>query len=151
MRYQEVTWSCGAAALVNALRSLGARVPEGKVRRLAGTNGDTGTDEHGLITAARELGFSAVPSTSRDTASAWAFVRANVLDGRPCLLCIDSWGHWVTAVGITGDRVLIVDPSNTQKNVWENGVHPLRRSALSRRWRHPREDEPFYAIAIGPK
>lgn len=151
MRYQSRPWSCGPAALVNAARALGRRVTEGRVRRLSGSTETVGTDEHGLMVAARELGFSAVPHHSRDAATSWAFVRSNVLDGRPCLLCVDTWGHWVTAVGIVGDRVILIDPANTVKNMAELGVHTMRRSALSRRWRHPREDEPFYAIAIGHK
>ncbi len=149
MRFQNLPWSCGPAALVNAFRALGSKIAELKVRRAAGCSEEHGADEFGLMAAARELGFSAVPNTSHDVASAWAFVRANVMDGRPCLLCIDSWGHWVTAVGTVGDRLLIADPSNGKRNMYENGVHPFRRQALARRWRHSRVDDPFYAIAIG--
>lgn len=148
MRYQGETFSCGPAALSNAFRTLGLRVSEAQVRKASGCT-ESGTDELGLMAAAREFGFSAVPNHTRDVRGAWAFVRSNVLDGRPCLLCVDTWGHWVTVTGIVGERVIVIDPANTQKNMWENGIHPLRSRDLARRWRNPREDEPFYAIAIG--
>lgn len=142
------TWSCGPAALVNAARAIGVRVAEGRLRALAGTTED-GTDEHELIAAARGIGLTATAHHSKDQAAAWAFIRANVMDGRPCLICIDQWSHWVTVVGIVGDRIILADPANTKKNQSENGIHPLSRPDLLRRWRCPKEEEPFYAIAVG--
>lgn len=149
MRRQEKVWSCGPAALVNAAQALGKRVSEARIRRLAGTTEAAGTDEHGLIAAARELRLSASPSSSADAAAAWALVRSGILGGRPSLLCIDGWGHWVTAVGIVGDRVLVFDPSNGVRNMLENGTRSLSRRELLRRWRHKTAEEPYYAIAIG--
>lgn len=148
MRTQLRHWSCGAAALVNAVLALGRSTSEGRVRKLAGTTQE-GTDEHGLMEAARALGLTATPTSSADSAAAWAFVRASLLDGRPCLLCIDGWGHWATAIGIVGERVIVVDPSNTVRNLKEGGVHVMTRTKLLRRWRNRSEDAPFYAIAIG--
>jgi ABC-type bacteriocin/lantibiotic exporter with double-glycine peptidase domain len=125
-------------------------VSEAEARKLSNCD-ETGADESGLMHAAREFGFSAVANHTRDIASAWAFVRSNAMDGRPSILCLDSWGHRVTVIGNAGERVILIDPARTQKNIAENGIHPLRRRDLARRWRHPREEEPFYAIAIGPK
>ena len=149
MRYQEFGWSCGPSALVNAARTLGKRVSEKRARSLSSCTEEAGADEVGLIAAARSLGLTATSHHSAEGSAAWAFVRANVLDGHPCLICVDSWGHWVTVVGIVGDRVILVDPANTKKNMGENGVHSLSRTDLYKRWRCPRELEPFYAIAIG--
>lgn len=147
MRYQMRAWSCGPGAIVNAARALGVRIAEGRVRALAGTTED-GTDEHELIAAARGVGLKASSHHSADQSAAWAFVRANVLDGRPCVLCIDQWRHWVTVIGIVGDRVLLCDPNDTKKNRAENGIYSMSRPDLLRRWRHPSDAEPFYAIAI---
>jgi len=148
MRSQLKSYSCGAAALVNAGRALGKKFSEGKVRKLAGTTED-GTDEVGLIAAARGLGLSATPNWTSDRNAAWSFVRANVLDGRPCLVCIDNWGHWATVIGIVGDRVLLMDPSNSKRNMDELGVHSMSRTELLKRWKHRTQEEPFYAIAVG--
>lgn len=149
MRTQLRDWSCGAAALVNASLTLGKTVSEGKVRKLAGTTREDGTDERGIIDAARALGLTATPSSSSDSTAAWAVVRANLLDGRPCLLCIDNWGHWVTAIGIVGERVIIADPAETVRNSRENGIHVLRKTKLLKRWRHKAEETPYFSIAIG--
>jgi ABC-type bacteriocin/lantibiotic exporter with double-glycine peptidase domain len=148
VRYQQRAWSCGPAALVNAARSIGVRISEGRARKLAGTTED-GTDEDELIQAARGIGLTATPHHSKDQAAAWAFIRSNVLGGHPCLICIDQWTHWVTVVGIIGDRILLADPANTKKNAGENGLHSLSRTDLYKRWRCPNELEPFYAIAVG--
>jgi ABC-type bacteriocin/lantibiotic exporter with double-glycine peptidase domain len=142
------SWSCGPAALVNAARAIGVRVSEGRIRKLAGTTED-GTDEIKLIFATRSIGLTATPNHTKDQAAGWAFIRANVLDGRPCLVCIDQWSHWVTIIGMIGDRVLLADSANTKKNVSENGIHSLSRTDLLKRWRCRDESEPFYAIAIG--
>lgn len=149
MRYQDKPWSCGAAALVNAARVLGKRVAESRARTLAGTTEHNGTAEDGLIIAVRELGLTATQHHSSDVAAAWSFVRANVLDGHPCLICIDQWNHWVTVVGMAGDRVLVVDPANTAKNMAENGILVLSRRELTKRWRCKGEAEPFYALSVG--
>lgn len=148
MRFQEKPWSCGPAALRSAGLVLGEKVSERTIRARAGTTED-GTDEEELIHAARELGWTASPHHSADKAAAWAFVRANVLDGRPCVLCLDQWTHWVCVIGIVGDKVIYFDPANTQKNSQENGITVSSRTSLSKRWRCPSEQMPFYAIAIG--
>lgn len=142
------SWSCGPAALVNAARAIGVRVAEGRLRKLAGTTVD-GTDDVQLIAAARAINLTATPHHSADKAAAWAFIRANVLDGRPCLICIDQWTHWVSIIGIVGDRVILSDSSNTKKNTSENGIYSLSRTDLYKRWRCPNEREAFYAIAVG--
>ena len=148
-KLQQFPWSCGAASVVNACRALGRRVAEGRVRSLAGSSEAEGTDEVGLIQAVRGLGLKATPHHSSDAATAWAFIRSNVQDGRPCLLCIDQWQHWVCVIGVMGDRVIVIDPANTKANMAENGTHSLSRRDLHKRWRCKDEQEPFYAITVG--
>lgn len=149
MKYQALAHSCGPAALRNAAVALGVSVTEARLRALAGCTEELGTDEHGLICAAREIGLKATPHWSSDKNAAWAFVRSNVMDGRACLLCTSNWGHWVTVIGVLGDRVVLDDPSNAAANVHENGTHVLTRKQLLKRWRHRHEAEPFYAVALG--
>ncbi len=108
-----------------------------------------GTDDAQMISAIRGLGLTATPHSSSDTAAAWAFVRSNVMEGRPSLVCIDQWRHWVTVIGAVGSLVIIADSNNTKANMAENGIHTLSRPRLVRRWRHRDEQMPFYAIAIG--
>lgn len=102
-----------------------------------------------MIPAIRELGLTATPHHSADAAAAWAFVRSNAMEGRPSLICVDQWRHWVSLIGVVGGFVIMADPINTKSNISENGIHLLSRPQLARRWRCRNEDEPFYAIAIG--
>lgn len=111
-------------------------------------SGPDGTDEAQLIRAVRELGFKATPHEGSDGPAAWAFVRSNVAEGRPCLLCIDGWRHWAAVVGSMGNRVIAVDSARTTRNLAENGVHSLSRPGLIRRWRCRSERNAFYAIAV---
>lgn len=150
MRYQARDGACGAASVVNALRALGWKVSEGRVRKIAGTTPQAGTDEHGIYEAVRQLGYSAVPFTTEDRKAAAAVVHSNVLAGRPCILCVDNYGHWVAIVGVVGDRFLLVDPTNTQRNSQENGCHSVSKAELLKRWRN-REDGIYFSIVVGKK
>ena len=102
-----------------------------------------------MISGIRSLGLTATPHSSSDISDAWAFIRSNCMDGRPCIICIDQWGHWVTVIGVIGSSVVICDPTNTKVNKSENGIHVMSRTKLAKRWRCPNEDRPFYAIAMG--
>lgn len=120
---------------------------ESRVRRLA-ESGPDGTDEAHLIRAVREMGLKATPHGGSGGPAAWAFVRSNVSEGRPCLLCIDQWRHWVAVVGSLGGRVILADSARSIRNQAENGVHVLSRPGLIRRWRCRNERDAFYAIAV---
>ncbi len=148
VRYQTRDWSCGPASIVNGCRVLGVRISERTVRAACGTTSD-GTDELQMIAGMRSLGLTATEHHSSDVATAWAFVRSNSIDGRPTLLCLDQWRHWVTIVGSVGNTVILIDSVDTKSNRSENGVHVLSRPRLMGRWRCRNEDEPFYAIAMG--
>jgi len=124
------------------------RVSERSVRSLCGTTHE-GTDDEQMISAIRALGLTATAHHSSDVAAAWAFVRSNAMEGRPSLICIDQWRHWVSLIGVVGGLVILVDPVDTKSNRAENGIHTLSRPRLVRRWRCRNEDEPFYAIAMG--
>lgn len=148
MRYQQKSYSCGPAALLNAIKIFEKKITESKIRKLSSCSED-GTDENGLITAIRQLNYTASTHWSADQTAAWSFIRANVMDGRPCLVCIDQWQHWVTIIGIIGDKVILIDPSNSKKNTSENGVFSLNRFKMIKRLKCSSETQPFYIIAIG--
>lgn len=133
--------------MVNACQALGARVSESRVRGLA-ESGPDGTDEVQLTRAVRALGLKVTAWDGMSGPTAWAFVRSNVAEGRPCLLCVDQWRHWVAVVASVGGRVIVADSVRTKRNLAENGVHALSRPALIRRWRCRNEREAFYALAI---
>lgn len=148
VRYQAEDWSCGPASIINGCRVLGVKASERSVRSLCGTTLN-GTDDDQMIAGIRALGLTATPHHSSDAPAAWAFVRSNIMEGRPSLICIDQWRHWVSLIGIVGGLVILADPVDTKSNRSENGIHSLSRPRLVRRWRCRNEDEPFYAIAMG--
>ena len=58
MRYQQRPYSCGAAAVVNALRCYGKRIPEKLVRSRAGTTKKDGTQEEPMNMASQRMSIS---------------------------------------------------------------------------------------------
>jgi len=149
MRFQDKTFSCGAAAVVNAARALGKRVSERKTRTLAFTD-DTGTGNEGVIAAARSLGYAAVGYDAESRNHAWRWLRGALLQGSVVIMAVDQWAHWVACIGMLGERVILVDSSNMKKNKQENGVHVLSKERLMQRWWYGRrsEDYPLYGICI---
>lgn len=145
--HQEKPWSCGPASLVNICSALGLDVTEKRVREYSDADKD-GTDEKQLMDAARELGLKHEVISSAELDRAWDRLHDAVSDGMPALLCVDQWDHWVAVVGVNGDRVIMLDPSNEKDNVAVNGVHMLTKSQLSKRWKHKEADRAFYAISF---
>lgn len=145
MRIQEKKNSCGAAAILNALRSLGTRVRERSVRKLCGTDGD-GTHEAGMLAGLGKLGcYSEVLETDRKKL-ALASLRKYLSTEMPVILAVDEDSHWVTLAGTLGDRYVLVDSERTEKNRKENGVYVLSVKELLKRWRKP--DGTMYGIAV---
>lgn len=152
MKPQERTWSCGAAALRNAIRARwGLKIREGVIRKLAGSS-PAGTDEEGIKQAAHSLGFKTVETWTANRSQAWDWLRGSLLSGKPVILCFDAWEHWVVAIGMLGDRVCIYDPARFNNNRAEDGVHVLDQSKLMYRWWNARksvgDSRRAYALAI---
>lgn len=151
MRFQSENYSCGAAAVVNALRCLGVKVPERRVSSVARTSEENGTDENGVMDAAREFGAAAAKFENVSQKDAWRWLKSSLLEGKPVILCIDNWQHWVTAVGLLGDgSVVIVDSANTVSNMSENGTHVMKRATFMKKWKH-RNMNQFFGISISKK
>ena len=118
MKYQTRSYTCGPAAVVNALRLYGLQVPELRVSTLAHTTSD-GTDERGLMRALRALGCK--PRAVKLTAK----IRNSILAGIPLILHLDSELHWVVICGCLGQNFVVFDSSRNQQNQEENGVRIL--------------------------
>ncbi len=137
MRYQRDQYSCGAAAVVNAIRCFGKKVSEQSVRSFSSTTKEKGTDEHGIIAALRGLGFDgyAFEFDSVDRAQATEQLSAMLRRGEPAIICTQNFQHWVTVVGkLANDRYVIIDPSTSNENKRENGVNVLTKTSLIKTW-----------------
>jgi hypothetical protein len=116
-----------------------------------------GTTEKGIMDALKHFGkphgLSATEYQSESKNDAWQWLHGSLLHGRVVILCVDSWGHWVLAFGGAGDRVSVFDSYFSKKNLKENGVLPLTKAELMRRWWNGRKwvgkDKRLYAISVG--
>lgn len=130
MRYQKITYSCGAAAAVNAIRCFGKKIPERRIRAWAETD-KSGTGDEGIVQALECFGYKGEIFDLEDRDLA-----VQRLIGAVTIVCIQESQHWATVVGTTdgGDRFIIVDSANTKRNMSENGVHILSRKELLKTW-----------------
>ena len=101
-------WECGPFALKHALLMRGVLASEWEIARLAGTNHD-GTDETQLERAADEYGCDLPTIRKLDPEEAQNELAGFLRDGVPCLLCVDGWDHWVTAVHEEKGQFIILD------------------------------------------
>lgn len=150
MRYQQYPYSCGAAAITNAFRAYGYKIAERRIRAVAGTT-ENGTDEDGVLAAVRYFGFKAIEYSTNSGTEAWSWLCGTLSQGKPVILCTEAWEHWTVAVGMLGNRAIIIDSSNFKKNKSENGVHVWSRPWLMKKWKNGRksvEGNRFYAIAV---
>lgn len=149
MRYQRKNYTCGPASLVNAGRALGVRMPKESTLAIeAGASYDLGTDEFGVMSAARANGLTATSHDTYESTVAWAWLTMHLREGRPVICCVMNWKHWVTAVGLLGDRVIYCDPSNVVTNKRENGTIVRSKSEWLKQWKNSREGR-YYGIAVG--
>lgn len=150
MRRQTADHDCGPTALANALERFGIRRGLAGLARVAGTTLD-GTDEEGLLRAALSLRCGVDVFAGAVELEARAWLMESLRAGRPVVLCLDRWDHWVTAIGACGADVVIYDPARAT-----GGASVLRWRSLRRRWLAPRRARKdagspgirFYGIAI---
>jgi ABC-type bacteriocin/lantibiotic exporter with double-glycine peptidase domain len=135
MKYQERAYSCGAAAVVNALRCFGTKITEVKVRHLAGTTKADGTSKDGMLQALSELNFEGELIDTVDEDDAWKEIVYGIEIGHPVIICISNLQHWVTVVGKLGNKFLIIDPTGAKNNKKENGVKILSKGELITKWK----------------
>lgn len=138
MRFQRKPYSCGAAAVVNAVRCFGQRVAEHRVRALSSTTEKQGCDEHGIVAALRALGFDGETAQWGKLDDAFASLVLSVMEGHPVIICTRELEHWVTVVGhlhTDPRRVVVIDPDDAKKNREENGVYLVSKRDLGKIWR----------------
>lgn len=153
MKYQTTPYNCGPAALQNAMKVLKHNVSQQKIAELAGTTESEGTDEHGIIRAAVALGHGVDEVNERDASKAFGRVYGALLCGRPVVLCVDRWSHWVTLAGVCGTSIILVEPGGYAYSTRENGIGIYNKDRLLRRWRAARRvagrGPRYFGLAIG--
>lgn len=128
MRLQDAQHNCGPAALSNALAALGLLHSQTECSELCKTNATDGTSPKGLISAARQLGRQPHALSEKRGVVAMLYLDAHLRAGRPAVLCVDNDEHWVAAIGLLGERILVADPADNEL------VLSYTRAGLLARW-----------------
>lgn len=136
MKYQELNYSCGPASIVNALRSLGIKKTEKSIRKTSNTNPKNGTSEEDMIRVLTDLGFRIRKHEQGQFVKAWKWLHNKLKSGSPVIISVRNWQHYVAAVGIIGDRIIIADSAGPNA---ENGILILDKAQLKKFWYHKRE------------
>lgn len=151
MELQQRLFSCGPSAVRAALYVLGHNVTEASLRKWAGTTPD-GTDESGMMRAIKHYGHTTKEYQEESRKRAWGWLKQTLGRGRPVLLCVDGWDHWIAAVGRLGGRVIIFDPdSNPARRKKYSGLAVYNEQELGYRWGNLNEEtgrSNYYAISI---
>ena len=147
--------SCGPCSVSNALKTLDLDISEKdvsgwleKVRR-KDSPGAEGTTEDLLLRAVTEgapkkyrLGARGWKTT--DAAVAIPALRGLLLEGNVAVLAVDGDEHWVSAIGINGRRLLIVDSGDPKAEI----TLSYTPEALRARWEVPGDPASFYALIL---
>lgn len=132
---QETDFSCGAAALLAVLRFFGAAGPEegeASLYERLSTSPELGTDPEMIAREARTRGLDANWRTGVTVDD----LRAATAQGTPVILdlqdpddgaIVGADGHYVVAVGASGRRVYVMNPSL-------GAVEAIRLADLEQRW-----------------
>jgi ABC-type bacteriocin/lantibiotic exporter with double-glycine peptidase domain len=152
VRRQTADNDCAPTAIANAFEFHHCTVGLGAVRELVGTT-DDGSDEHDVLRALLAYGCAVDEFKSDSARDSFKWVLDSVQHGRPVLLCVDRWDHWVTVIGGAGRQVTIYDPARET-----GGTFVLRFKDLRPRWEASRKVRKrggaprvkFYGIALDP-
>jgi ABC-type bacteriocin/lantibiotic exporter with double-glycine peptidase domain len=146
MKLQRGPGTCGAAVIVNCLRVFGKKIPQKRIESLAGTTPEHGTDENGILTALASLSYVGLPYQGPAKLKAIEWLD-DALHAGPVILSVENGNHWVAVVGKAVDRYIVVDSTNTKRNLKENGIHVLSKKELLRQW-YNKTDRLLYGIAV---
>lgn len=144
MRFQSNRSACGPAALHNALSALGIARSEDELIQLTGQK-PAGTSAAGLLKAIRAISDAANPLVgeavmwrNKDEAirGLWWYLTER---GRPLILCVDNFDHWVACTGYLGYRFAVMDSADNRLAIY----YDVR--GLTARWE---KDGRFYAIVV---
>jgi ABC-type bacteriocin/lantibiotic exporter with double-glycine peptidase domain len=125
---QDTAANCGPASLSNALQAIGITRTQAECEQLCRTSGTEGTNARGLQAAIKAVGRVPEILNERRADVALCFLREDLRGGRAAVLCVDKSEHWVAAIGVVGDRILIADPADNEL------VFSLSGDQLKTRW-----------------
>lgn len=136
---QDTAANCGPASLSNALAAQGIARTQDECAAMCKTTATDGTPPKRLLAAIMAVGRKGVVIKERRADVAITFL-AHWLDrGRPVILCVDQGQHWVAAVGMLGERILVADSADNDL------VLSYSREELLKRWA---EGKSFWGVVV---
>jgi len=147
--YQKLSTWCGPASVQTALEAIGRGIDQEALARLCNATED-GCDEFDLMQAIR-LCFTKYGEIAVDSPQeAMRQLQARLILGQPVIVCCEDYEHWCCAIGLIGDKVILVDPSNEHENKDRNGLWFLSADEMVDKWEASEEvtegDPAFYGI-----
>ena len=123
-------FTCGPFALKHALVAIGKPADEDEIASIAHTHARAGTDELGLARAARAYDCDLHHERTLSAERARRILIEQLRSRMPALLCVDDWGHWLTAVRHDGGRFILIDSNE------DPVLTDVSWAQLERRWRY---------------
>jgi hypothetical protein len=145
---QPNSYQCGPFALKYALVMLGIFKNEHEIGITAGSTWWGGTDEIGLAKAARKYNVKMKYLQSSNPDDARRMLNEKLKKNIPCVLSVKQWGHWITLVGYSKGKYVVIDSE------FENVISVQTSKQLLRKWRYKDYYDEFIsydAYAIIPK
>lgn len=146
MRFQRTKYSCGPVAIVNAARVFGDKLTEKAVSAHTGTTKKDGTGAFGIHQGLERIGYKFTEHSFVSREEAWSALHDSLTEGSPVILSADVHSHWVVAVGLVGERVILIDSEQVPRNKKENGVWVLTQGQLFKRW--TKSQDTYYGISV---
>lgn len=152
MHYQKRDYDCGPAAVRNALEALHVRKGLSGLRVLCGTSECDGTQEDGIKRAFLAYGCDVDEWSSNQRSKSLEWLQVSISHGRPIVLCVDQWEHWITVIGALNQDFVIFDPANPfNGDPRQGGAAVVKAFRLMARWEASRRVRGncgrFYGIA----
>jgi len=143
MRLQDSQANCGSTAVKNALCALGIDRSTEECELLCGTTAIQGTPPRRMIKgleSIHELDVQVISEHRKEIAL--LLLCESLRDGRPVILLVDKNEHWIAAIGLLGDRIIIADGADNEL------VTSYNTDGISGRWVGTSKRQTYYGIRI---
>lgn len=136
---QDTAANCGPASLANALSAMGVTKSQDECSLLCKTSATDGTPPKRLLAAIKGLGMRGVVIKEKRAPVGLLMLDHWLQRGRASILCVDNDTHWVAAIGLLNDRILVADSADNEL------VLSYDREALVKRWGG---DGTYYGVVL---
>lgn len=145
MRAQQRSYSCGIASIANALKCIGIKRTQGQIRKVCHCDPADGTNEYEVMRGLLACGATVDEWVAPGQGNSMHWLKDHLWARGPVILCLDSWSHWATAIGILDQTTFLVfDPARGV------GLRIYDWDGMATRWRLGKADggPSYYGIGV---